>query len=64
MKADVLPAPAQPDIPSWVPELITQSVRAAYDEAVEAAYAEVARKFGYCDDFDDDDHVPVSISIG
>ena len=31
MKADVLPAPAQPDIPSWVPELIAQSVRAAYE---------------------------------
>lgn len=57
MKADVLPAPAQPDIPSWVPKLIAQSVKARYAEAVEAVYAEVARKCGYCDDFGDD-HVP------
>ena len=54
MNADVLPAPAQPDIPSWVPELIAESVKVRYAEAVEAAYAEVARKYGYFDDFDDD----------
>jgi hypothetical protein len=57
MKADVLPAPAPPDIPSWVPELIAQSVKARYAEAVEAAYAEGARMCGYCDDFGGD-HVP------
>jgi hypothetical protein len=51
--ADVLPVPP-PVIPSWVPELIVQSVRGQYELAVEAAYGAAARECGYFDEFGDD----------
>jgi hypothetical protein len=51
--ADVLPVPP-PVIPSWVPEIIVQSVRGQYELAVEAAYGAAARECGYFDEFDDD----------
>lgn len=51
--ADVLPVPPLV-IPSWVPELIVQSVRGQYELAVEAAHGAAARECGYFDEFDDD----------
>jgi hypothetical protein len=51
--ADVLPVPPLV-IPSWVPELIVQSVRGQYELAVEAAYGAAARECGYFDEFGDD----------
>jgi hypothetical protein len=53
VKADVLPAPAQPDIPSWVPDVIAQSVSARYAADAAWVYRETLRESGYfgLDDF-------------
>jgi len=60
MKADVVPAHLAPpplDIPTWVPELIAQSVTAFYELAVEGACGAAVRECGYTNDFDDYDYV-------
>ena len=49
MKADVIPVSAKLDIPSWVPDLITQSVSARYAAAVDRVYTAAAEVCGYCE---------------
>jgi hypothetical protein len=51
--ADVLPVPP-PVIPSWVPELVVQSIRGQYEIAAEGAYVAAARQCGFYHEFDDD----------
>ena len=47
MKADVHPAPPKLDIPSWVPDVIAQSVSARYAADVAWVYRETFRESGY-----------------